>query len=158
MQETSRLLHSYVGAVYAQSGMQTVQNWIGALVDPEYEPASLNEAEMDPLYTFKKVKVDQFSSPPEPAFPPPPMFQPPPPPPPTGAPPPPPPAMNPLAPAQPQTAFLPLFNQTATQRRLAVEYPATFSGPPHAGRWSVRCVGMYPLHISFSSSYSDTSS
>ncbi|KAJ3483127.1 hypothetical protein NLI96_g6521 [Meripilus lineatus] len=139
-QETSRLLFTYVGAVYAQSGQKTVQNWIGALVDPHYEPASPNEAEMDHSYTSaKKVKIDQYSSPPEPAFPPPP-------PPPTGAPPPQPPPppvppmSNPLAPALPQTAFLPLFNQTATQRRLPIEYPATFSGPPHAGKWSVRCL------------------
>jgi hypothetical protein len=48
---------------------------------------------------------------------------------------------NPLAPAQPNVAFLPLFNQTAAQRRVTVEYPAEFSGPSHAGRWTVRCVG-----------------
>ncbi|KAI6118994.1 hypothetical protein EV401DRAFT_1965177 [Pisolithus croceorrhizus] len=59
-------------------------------------------------------------------------------------PPPPPPPMrsfspNPLAPAQPNLAFLPLFNQTAAQRGMSVEYPATFTGPPHAGRWHVMC-------------------
>lgn len=37
-------------------------------------------------------------------------------------------------------AFLPIFNQIATQRRIPVEYPAEFSGPPHAGRWTVKCV------------------
>ncbi|KAF9457353.1 hypothetical protein BDZ94DRAFT_1326346 [Collybia nuda] len=47
---------------------------------------------------------------------------------------------NPLAPAQPGLPFLPLFNQTATQRRVTVDYPAEFSGPPHAGRWTVKCV------------------
>jgi len=31
-------------------------------------------------------------------------------------------------------------NQTANQRRLGVEYPAQFFGPPHAGRWTVRCM------------------
>ena len=49
---------------------------------------------------------------------------------------------NPLAPAAPQSAFLPLFNQTAQQRRLEVQYPAQFSGPAHAGRWTVQCLGM----------------
>lgn len=48
---------------------------------------------------------------------------------------------NPIAPAQPNLAFLPLFNQTATQRRVTVEYPAEFSGPSHAGKWTVKCVG-----------------
>ncbi|THV06004.1 hypothetical protein K435DRAFT_960795 [Dendrothele bispora CBS 962.96] len=47
---------------------------------------------------------------------------------------------NPLAPAQPSMAFLPLFNQTAAQRRVTVEYPAEFAGPSHAGRWTVQCV------------------
>ncbi|KAI6047779.1 hypothetical protein EDC04DRAFT_2619886 [Pisolithus marmoratus] len=46
---------------------------------------------------------------------------------------------NPLAPAQPNLAFLPLFNQTAAQRGMSVEYPATFTGPSHAGRWHVSC-------------------
>lgn len=48
---------------------------------------------------------------------------------------------NPLAPAQPGAAFLPLFNQTAAQRRVSVDYPAEFSGPSHAGRWTAHCVG-----------------
>ncbi|KAF9020306.1 hypothetical protein BDZ89DRAFT_1203777 [Hymenopellis radicata] len=47
---------------------------------------------------------------------------------------------NPMAPAQPGLAFLPLFNQTASQRRVNVEYKADFSGPPHAGKWTVTCV------------------
>jgi hypothetical protein len=38
-------------------------------------------------------------------------------------------------------AFLPLLNQTATQRRISVEYPATFAGPSHAGEWEVKCIG-----------------
>lgn len=48
---------------------------------------------------------------------------------------------NPLAPAQPNLPFLPLFNQTASQRRCVVEYPAVFSGPSHAGKWTVKCIG-----------------
>ncbi|KAF8920258.1 hypothetical protein CPB85DRAFT_1429065 [Mucidula mucida] len=47
---------------------------------------------------------------------------------------------NPMAPAQPGLASLPLFNQTAAQRRVNVEYRADFSGPPHAGKWTVTCV------------------
>ena len=48
---------------------------------------------------------------------------------------------NPLAPAQPGLPFLPLFNQAAAQRRVKVEYIPEFSGPSHAGRWTVQCVG-----------------
>lgn len=48
---------------------------------------------------------------------------------------------NPLAPAQPNLPFLPLFNQAASQRRCVVEYPAEFTGPSHAGKWRVQCVG-----------------
>lgn len=47
---------------------------------------------------------------------------------------------NPLAPAQPHLAFLPLFNQTAHQRGVSVNYPAVLVGPPHAGKWNVTCV------------------
>lgn len=48
---------------------------------------------------------------------------------------------NPLAPAQPHLAFLPLFNQTANQRGLKVDYQAVLVGPPHAGKWDVTCIG-----------------
>lgn len=50
---------------------------------------------------------------------------------------------NPLAPAQPELPFLPLFNQAAAQRRVKVEYVPEFNGPSHAGRWTVQCVGEY---------------
>jgi hypothetical protein len=43
--------------------------------------------------------------------------------------------------AQTGMAYLPLFNQTASQRRVNVEWPATFSGPSHAGKWFVKCIG-----------------
>jgi hypothetical protein len=44
-----------------------------------------------------------------------------------------------------RVAFLPMFNQAATQRRLIVDYPSTFTGPPHAGRWVVKCMGTTAL-------------
>lgn len=50
------------------------------------------------------------------------------------------PIYNPLSPAQPHLAFLPLFNQTAAQRKVRVDYQAQFSGPSHAGKWTVQCV------------------
>ena len=59
------------------------------------------------------------------------------PPPPTTKPPPLPPAPN------QQVSYLPLFNQTASQRRLGVEYTAQFFGPPHAGKWHVKCLGRF---------------
>ncbi|EAU92714.2 hypothetical protein CC1G_01759 [Coprinopsis cinerea okayama7 len=104
----------------------------------------------------KKVKAETMSPGPETIFfgsqpgPPAPAFKPPPPPPVSS-----PPAMqqvsrasmsshgtrpNPLAPARPNLPFLPLFNQTAAQRRVSVEYDAQFSGPSHAGTWLVRCI------------------
>ena len=133
------LFHSYVGAVLVTQGMDTAQHWIGALVDPTYEPM---DTDMDTAVYPKKVKTDALSPSPT-MFP---QFAPPaepasiPPPPPSN---PPPPLPNPIMPAQPTTAFLPMFNQTANQRRVFVEYPAQFSGPPHAGRWTVKCVGTF---------------
>lgn len=117
--------------------METVQKWIGVLVDPGYELTGTTY-DNETYNTYKRMKTETMGSPT-----PPPPTQPPPPP--TG-PPPPLPTSNPLAPAQPMAAFLPIFNQTANQRRLAVEYPAQFSGPAHAGRWTVQCVGMC-LHL-----------
>ncbi|KAF9785504.1 hypothetical protein BJ322DRAFT_1108950 [Thelephora terrestris] len=57
---------------------------------------------------------------------------------------PPPPATKPPplppTPGGQQISYLPLFNQTASQRRVAVEYTAQFFGPPHAGKWHVKCM------------------
>ncbi|OCH94710.1 hypothetical protein OBBRIDRAFT_722201 [Obba rivulosa] len=130
-QEMRTLFSSYVGAVYAQNGMNVAQNWIASLIDPNYEPPLSTGYDQEHSFSFKKVKTESMMStpPPQPGTqaPPPPMN-------------PPPPLPNPLAPAQPSAAFLPLFNQTANQRRLVVEYPAQFSGPAHAGRWTVQCI------------------
>jgi len=134
-EEMRLLFHSYVGAVYATQGMAAIQNWIGSLVDPTYE---LMDMDMEPMNFPKKPKTETFSPPPFSGYaaPPEPTSMPPPPPPANA----PPPLPNPMTPAQPTTAFLPMFNQTANQRRVFVEYPAQFSGPPHAGRWTVKCV------------------
>ena len=115
--------------------MSAVQNWIGALIDPDFDGDMQVDMDTDSMYNPKKFKMDQMipQMAPEPLGMPPPL-------PPIN---PPPPLPNPLAPAQPSTAFLPLFNQTANQRRIFVEYPAQFSGPPHAGKWTVKCVGEY---------------
>ncbi|KAG6848808.1 hypothetical protein H0H93_013861 [Arthromyces matolae] len=154
-QETRSLFYSFIGGVYVEDGMETVQEWINYLLGGEVEDAVPvgsqvpdNESPQGPPFErpSKKVKSDFASQPP----PSPPMnkqrrlsphmhsassmqrpgqhMQPlvhlP----------------NPLSPAQPSLSFLPLFNQTAAQRRVVVEYLADFSGPLHAGTWSVRCI------------------
>jgi len=48
---------------------------------------------------------------------------------------------NPLAPATPNAPFLPMFNTTAVQRGVKIEYVAEFEGPAHAGQWLVECLG-----------------
>jgi hypothetical protein len=50
---------------------------------------------------------------------------------------------NPLTPAQPETAFLPVFNREAAKRRVTVEYLWEFSGQSHAGRWTAKCIGKF---------------
>ncbi|RPD57039.1 hypothetical protein L227DRAFT_507228 [Lentinus tigrinus ALCF2SS1-6] len=141
--ETRYIMDAYVGAVYVGGGFAAVMNWISRLVDPQaastcQEPEQKRvKSEPSAAYNayppFTAQPQFQYNNtygiPPQPAAPPPPMN-----------PPPPLPAFNPLAPAQPQSAFLPLFNQTAQQRRLEVQYPAQFSGPAHAGRWTVQCL------------------
>jgi hypothetical protein len=110
---------------------------------PEQAPA--------PTPSTSTVKQEDTDMGTPPAYAPPPQPAAPPPPEPTSVPPSAPPGIpspmnhplpaNPTAPsAASGVTFLPMFNQVATQRRLAVEYPAEFSGPPHAGRWTVKCV------------------
>ncbi|KAI0756773.1 hypothetical protein C8Q80DRAFT_1264791 [Daedaleopsis nitida] len=146
--ETRLVMDAYVGAVFVGGGFQAVMSWIAALVDPSakspaqqghYEPEQ-KRSRVEPQVPFPYSPQHQpaaYAHPqsygthphmPPPAAPPPPAVAPPPLP------------ANPLAPAQPGSAFLPLFNQTAQQRRLDVQYPAQFAGPPHAGRWTVQCL------------------
>ena len=160
-------MDAYVGAVYVGNGFSTVLNWITSLVDPA--PRSQGQQGQFVGPDVKRSRTESPMAGPSmsvgvhgvggmggyghyPSFQQP--FQPssytpthhPPPPPPSAAPPPLPPQPlppNPLNPAQPQSAFLPLFNQTAQQRRLEVSYPAQFSGPAHAGRWTVQCLGTF---------------
>ncbi|KAG6862194.1 hypothetical protein C0995_004276 [Termitomyces sp. Mi166 len=166
--ETRSIFCAYVGGVYAENGMETVQEWIShLLIGQDGLPSDFRSSEQEHRQPIepppKKVKSEQpppylstpifFASQPPPSPPTdrqrhlPPHMHP-------SSPqplqhvPPPMPLPNPLAPAQPNLPFLPLFNQTATQRRVVVEYPAEFSGPPHAGRWTVRCIGVsnvFPL-------------
>jgi hypothetical protein len=143
-QEARSIFYSYIGGIYVEHGLDTVREWVTQLLGAEEEgyPESSKSAPLQRLETPppKKVKSEEVS----------PIFvgaQPPRSPPPKFIHSPPPhqiPSMtfpNPLAPAQPSLPFLPLFNQTAAQRRVTVEYPAEFIGPPHAGRWTVRCIG-----------------
>ncbi|KAG1749820.1 uncharacterized protein EDB91DRAFT_1109846 [Suillus paluster] len=185
--EEGRLIfNAYLGAVFTEHGLQTVQEWIGGLLrlsttilndyqDMDVDVVPIASKPTSPAPTSKRVKIEEPSAPPPPlpSFPPPPMHQPPvqsrfstlppqslPPrtnfpqltqtthynpymrPPPLSRPPSPPRISppNPLAPAQPHLAFLPLFNQTAHQRGVSVSYSAVLVGPPHSGKWNVTCV------------------
>ncbi|KAJ8474516.1 hypothetical protein ONZ51_g7179 [Trametes cubensis] len=148
-EETRRLFDSYVGAVFIGEGFQSIRRWVGALVDPKAQSTSMQAQQglhSEPELKRPKVEPAAYgglrggympSAPPfqgqPPMYPQPPQTYFPP------APPLPPPPLPPSTP-QPHSAFLPLFNQTAQQRRLEVTYPAQFTGPPHAGRWTVQCV------------------
>ncbi|KJA25860.1 hypothetical protein HYPSUDRAFT_134007 [Hypholoma sublateritium FD-334 SS-4] len=144
--EMIHLFHAYVGGLYVSAGHQVVNDWIHGLLAPELErqrnipnasPYTIPQVEAPPSKRVKNEAMDPIipqSQPvhckPEPGLPQP-MRQPhqsmsilP----------------NPLAPAQPNLPFLPLFNQAAMQRRVTVEYIAEFSGPSHAGRWAAKCV------------------
>jgi len=41
----------------------------------------------------------------------------------------------------PQNNALAMFNQTLNQKGLVADWPAESTGPPHALRWSVKCMG-----------------
>ncbi|KAJ3771441.1 hypothetical protein EV361DRAFT_924441 [Lentinula raphanica] len=158
-EETRILFNAYVGGLYKEQGLEAVQSWLDGLthdstpVKPSVttqlsSPSSISintnttSAGPPPYLNVpppnKKAKADPpmlpASQSPSSHYLPPNMF-----------PKPqtqyaaPKPFSNPLSPAQPHLAFLPLFNQTAAQRRVTVDYPANCSGPPHAPRWGVQC-------------------
>lgn len=168
LQETRAILEAYVGGVYIDSGYHALRDWLSKLLaqylDPNMtntpglenetgneisppatgiqtppvkrvkaEPTSPREESPPIFYAKQPLSIPAFTPPSNPPYQPvhaPPSFHPP--------------GMtrhNPLSPAQPNLPFLPLFNQTASQRRVQVEYLAQFSGPSHAGTWLVRCVG-----------------
>ena len=102
--------------------------WVDRLLAQEtlIQPETAMKADPDPA-SVKRIKSEAVSPPSnffKPHLPPLPAARP-----------------NPLAPAQPDAAFLPLFNQEASKRRVSVEYLSEFSGPSHAGRWTVKCIG-----------------
>jgi len=149
--EGATIFHAYFGAVYTEHGSETVTEWLRNLLEWEedakpfvtYSPGVVSAGDYPP---YKKPKSEDVFIRLPPGYsnmnqympsPPPPQsmtFLPSPAPGPSKF-------SNPLAPAQPNLPFLPLFNQAAAQRRVSVEYPAIFSGPPHAGHWDVQCVG-----------------
>jgi dsRNA-specific ribonuclease len=146
-QETNSIFHAYVGGLFVANGADNVNDWIDHLLLQENlnpmetcDEESLQSVEIPPQ---KRAKSETMSPLLQPTI----FFasQPPPSPSPPRREPPPhltvgPIVTNPLAPAQPGLPFLPLFNQAATQRRVKVEYIPEFSGPSHAGRWTVQCV------------------
>jgi hypothetical protein len=142
-QEGRLLFCSYVAGVFLERGFETVQSWITMLVQSqETEPLVASESQLpsnddvpdvpplkrpktedlEPVFGHQtpphQARVTSTSPGPQP---------------------------NPLAPAQPDLPFLPLFNQTVQQRGVSVEYSADFSGPSHSGTWTVDCIGMYLL-------------
>lgn len=132
LQEMHSMFYAFVGGVFQSYGMEVVYCWIDRLLSQEnlIQPETVVTADAHLAVTIppqKRVKSEASSPPPT-------FF--------SKQPAPPPPARpNPLAPAQPDTAFLPLFNQEASKRRVTVEYLAEFSGKSHAGRWTVKCIG-----------------
>ncbi|KAK0506261.1 hypothetical protein EDD18DRAFT_1122673 [Armillaria luteobubalina] len=152
-EETNALFYAYVGGVSVNLGMDKVQEWINALIGlegtqrppsshrkvknlptPQLPPVQPPLPHRAPFFPPQPGSYVQFSrsQAPMPMFIPTPMTKPPPLPTPK--------LPNPMTPAQPHLAFLPQFNEKASQRRVVVEYPADFSGPPHAGKWTVKCV------------------
>lgn len=140
------------------SGPQAVNDWISGLLEQEFESIfGVARSEGDDLPTVeippqKRARSETMFIAPKTEEQQPPIFfasQPPPTPPPSQPPSlyipvPKPTPPNPLAPAQPNLPFLPLFNQAAAQRRVTVEYLAELTGPSHAGRWLVKCIGKSP--------------
>ncbi|KIM47840.1 hypothetical protein M413DRAFT_439522 [Hebeloma cylindrosporum] len=142
-QETSALFHAYVGGLYVSSGPEAVNEWISRLLEQElknilggHEVATTVQPPAPRTPPPKRAKSEAPQAEESAIF-----FASQPPPSPPGIRHAPPHLPNPLAPAQPNLPFLPLFNQAAMQRRVTVEYLAEFSGPSHAGGVNGICKG-----------------
>src|SRR5258705_162052 len=128
------IFFAYVGGVFQSSGLNALHQWIDPLLSQE----NLIQPEEAPGPTIvnpppKRIKSEALSPPPgffKPTATPTPFARP-----------------NPLAPARPDTAFLPLFNQEAAKRRVTVEYLWEFSGQSHAGRWIAKRIGESVSHL-----------
>ena len=111
------MFDAYVGALQVEKGYLAVKSWIQPMIDPDFNPNSNQGSTSYP---------DRYGS--------------------TGGN-----TANPLPPASSppplpgnspgQGLLLALFNQTATQRGLKIEWKATQSGPGHALTWNVECLG-----------------
>jgi len=108
------LFHSYIGAVYAQSGIAPIQEWMSRIIDPNYTYNTHSQPTRysPPLASSSSSPAPQPSTAPPPA---------------------------PLP-----IAYLPLVNQMSSQRFLPISYPAQSSGPSHQPTWTVRCISAFP--------------
>ncbi|KAH9854393.1 hypothetical protein C2E23DRAFT_726822 [Lenzites betulinus] len=163
--EIRGLFNSYVGAVYAGEGYEAVRTWIECLVNLQAQQSDHSKLSQELEYARVKMEtvmgLTQWepapvqmrpSPPPRPTSAPPPLpptsLPPSPPPPPTSIPPPlpppptsiPPPLPPPPTSAPAQPGLLALFHQTAAQRHLEISYIPQFSGPAHAGKWTMTCI------------------
>jgi hypothetical protein len=114
-QETRYLFDAFVGALYVEHGYSSVQAWIRPLIDPNSAPSTSGTTS----------HMGAFGNPPPPASPPPPLPH------------------NSAAPGAPKSVYLSMFNQTAAQRGVKIEWTAVQSGPGHALTWNVECLGEY---------------
>jgi ribonuclease-3 len=113
--EVSRfLVHSYIGAVYCQRGLVSIQSWIDRLVLPDEIPGP------EPPTTPPRQISWGY---PQPPTRPPPL-----------------PPRSPPNNTPSNLTPLAIFNQTLQQNGYGVEWPAESTGPPHALVWTVKCI------------------
>ncbi|KAJ7786130.1 ribonuclease III domain-containing protein [Mycena metata] len=105
-EEICSILHAYIGGIYIDLGDDPLQELVKSWTN--------NLLDSTEVPSPKKIKIELANSEPTqtPAL------------------------SNPLSPAQPNLPFLPLFNQTASQRGVTTEYTENFN----QGQWTVECV------------------
>ncbi|KII93595.1 hypothetical protein PLICRDRAFT_35823 [Plicaturopsis crispa FD-325 SS-3] len=139
-EETRALFHAYLGAVYFQTKSPApIVEWVVHIINPDAEPPSVAGSSSSSYQASSSYQGQRQSSP---------VQSPSQPHTPTPTPSQPPPYQlpqtagygSPPAPTPSSFTLLALFNQTAAQRGMSVSYPAESTGPPHAPRWTVRCV------------------
>lgn len=127
------LFHAYLGAIYSQpNGPMILNAWVFRLLTPAQEhhlfpnPGEQHETrpswpphyglpQSDSIPIKRRRSHTSHSSTPSPT-------------------------VNPVS-LPSTTVYLPRFNEIITKKRFEVQWPAKQSGPQHAPRWEISCVG-----------------
>ena len=121
-EHVKHIFFAYFGAVAVECGPTAAKSWLSQLLNPS---SSLEPQQQNPFVKREDTPPSTSSH-----FSPPPYARPEPPP-----------SAYAQPPAKPPTGiYAQIFQQTAAQRRVKVDFAPTNTGPPHAPIWTIRAL------------------